>query len=303
VPWAPAVLPTAAAVQDDVLGVWDTSVVPDGVYELRLTINRQGDVPFFFRVSPLRVENTPPPFAATATPMVIQLTPTFEETPIPPATPTPSTPTVTANLNANVRLGDGTNYPVIDVLLEGQSASIIGISSFGTGWYNIELANGRRGWIAPSVVTVSGDTSNLPRINPPPVPTPAATATFTPVPTSANIVIDAVNIDPFPLNCGETASINVTIRNAGSGATNSGGSIFVSDIHVSDGQQQQSTVGTFPVLNPGQTFVSQMRLTVSTYFNERHRLNITVDSNNQVAETNDGDNFWSSEYDLKKSGC
>ncbi len=299
-PWSPAILPTANAVQDDVLGVWDTTVVPDGLYELRLTISLQGSDPFFFRVAPVRVENEPPPFALT--PTAIPASPTPAATlppPPPPPTATPSTPMATANVNANVRSGDSTQYPIVGALREGESASIVGISSFGTGWYLIDLS-GRRVWISPSVVNVSGDTSGLPRINPPPVPTPVATAT--PV-TQANIVIDAVNISPFPLNCNETASINVTIRNAGNGATNSGGTIFVQDVHISSGQQQQSTVGTFPVLNPGQTFVSQMRLTVSTFHREQHRININVDSNNQVAETNEGDNGWSSEYQLQRAAC
>jgi uncharacterized protein YraI len=253
------------------------------------------------------VENEPPPFAVT--PTAIPATPTlaFTPTPVPPpATATPSTPTVTSNVNANVRLGDGTQYPTVGSLLEGQSAPIVGISSFGTGWYLIEMPNGRRGWISPSVVTVSGNTSGLPRIDPPPVPTPVATATpiatSTPI-TNANLVIDAVQVTPFPLNCNQTASINVTIRNAGVTPTNSGGSIFVQDMHVNTGQSQQSTVGTFGVLNPGQTFVSQMFLTVSTFHSEQHRLTINVDSNNQVIETNEGDNFWSSEYQLQKASC
>ncbi len=306
-PWSPAVLPTASAVQDDILGVWDTTVVPDGLYELRLTISVQGGSPFFFRVAPVRVENEPPPFAITPTVIPATATPVIPPTqPPPPATPTPSQPTVTSNVNANVRLGDGTQYPIVGSLLEGQSAPIVGISSFGTGWYVIELPNGRRGWISPSVVTVSGNTSGLPRIDPPPVPTPVATATpiatATPV-TNANLVIDAVQITPFPLNCNQTASINVTIRNAGTTPTNSGGAIFVQDMHVNTGQSQQSTVGTFPVLNQGQTFVQQMFLTVSTFHSEQHRISITVDSNSQVVETNEGDNFWSSEYQLQKLNC
>jgi uncharacterized protein YgiM (DUF1202 family) len=250
------------------------------------------------------VENEPPPFALT--PTAIPASPTPAATLPPPPTATPSTPTATANVNANVRSGDSTQYPIVGALREGESAPIVGISSFGTGWYVIELSSGRRVWISPSVVDVSGDTSNLPRINPPPVPTPAATAT--PVPTStpvtqANIVIDAVVITPFPLNCNQAASINVTIRNAGTTATNSGGTVFVQDVHVASGQPQQSTNGTYPVLNPGQSFVSQMFLTVSTFHTEQHRININVDANNQVAETNEGDNFWSSEYQLQKASC
>jgi subtilase family serine protease len=46
-----------------------------------------------------------------------------------------------------------------------------------------------------------------------------------------------------------------------------------------------------------------MFLTVSTFHSEQHRLTINVDSNNQVIETNEGDNFWSSEYQLQKASC
>jgi uncharacterized protein YgiM (DUF1202 family) len=74
----------------------------------------------------------------------------------------------TANMDANVREGDGRQYSVIRTLLEGEGAQIFGISSLGTRWYLIELPNGRRGWVSPDLVTVSGDTDDLPSVNPSP---------------------------------------------------------------------------------------------------------------------------------------
>ncbi len=78
---------------------------------------------------------------------------------------------------ANVRRGDGMNYEVIGMLRSGDSARIVGISGTGSGWYQIELDNGRRGWIAPGVVTVTGRLDRVPSVMPPPSPTPSATPT------------------------------------------------------------------------------------------------------------------------------
>jgi hypothetical protein len=69
--WFPAVLPRAAAVLDDVLGVWDTTQTPDGLYELRLTVSISGAPPFLYVVSPLRVENEPPPFVIMTMPQIV----------------------------------------------------------------------------------------------------------------------------------------------------------------------------------------------------------------------------------------
>ena len=58
--WFPATLPRIAAVEDDVLGTWNTVTLRDGLYELRLTINTGAEMPEYYRVSPIRVENNPP---------------------------------------------------------------------------------------------------------------------------------------------------------------------------------------------------------------------------------------------------
>lgn len=76
-PFAPASLPQTGVKIDDVLLVWDTTVLEDGLYEIRLRANvsRQGATDFL--VAPLRVENNPPPFLVEA----IQATPTNTITP------------------------------------------------------------------------------------------------------------------------------------------------------------------------------------------------------------------------------
>jgi hypothetical protein len=103
----------------------------------------------------------------------------------------PSTATLWASSNAyvlsngdtnvNVRQGDSTQYPIVGQLRSGESGRVIAISSRGTGWYLVELRDGRYGWIAPTVVTLLGDNaSNLTRVEP-----PNLSETAVPVPNSA----------------------------------------------------------------------------------------------------------------------
>jgi hypothetical protein len=54
-PWLPATLPSRTPIIDDILGIWDTTAAPDGLYQLRLTVNVQGAQPRFDVVSPIRI--------------------------------------------------------------------------------------------------------------------------------------------------------------------------------------------------------------------------------------------------------
>ncbi len=323
-PWFPATLPTNQPIIDGILGSWNTSTTPDGLYELRLTVNVNGAAPQIFRVSPLRIENEPPPFLelgaddmpdvfdqlGIATPDFSAIvTPTLASggliRPTLPATPTTAstTPMVTALTDANVRTGDDTRYDPVGVLLTGQSASVIGISSLGSGWYYIALPNGRRGFIAPSVVRLEGDVRQIQLIQPPPPPaTPTPVATATP-PTSANLRFISLRLDPSPPTCDETFIVYATVENNGTGATNSSGEIFVSDRHNDSGNITETTIGGFPVLAPGQRFEARIPITVRTYKDERHTITVTLDSRNQINETNEGDNINAVEFTLQTGGC
>lgn len=319
--WFPVSLPSNAAVQNDVLAVWDTTTVPDGVYELRLTVNTASNAPILAFVRPVRIENEPPPFvtlepgpAITLQPGVIPTltlpaarptaTATLQPTLAPP-TPAPThdnTPRATINVGrANVRTGDSTLYNVITSYSDGQVFPIVGISARGTGWFLIQQPNGNNAWVAPSVVTVSGDTSNLPRIMPPPPPvTPTPIPTATPI-TQANLVAGIVQLSPSQPVCAQTFNVGFDVANLGSTQTLSGGVVSLQDVH--NGQVQESTIGGFPVLNPGQTFRVQMPLTVDTFYDETHTLVLIIDPQNQVAETNESDNRREISYTLAKGSC
>ena len=75
------------------------------------------------------------------------------------------------------------------------------------------------------------------------------------------------------------------------------------DLHVNSGAITATTAGGFPSLAPNERFDAIMNLTVSTYYEEGHRLNVTVDSSNAVVESNEGNNVASREYTLARAGC
>ena len=106
------------------------------------------------------------------------------ETPVPvepspvPASPTPEQPLVTANTNANVRSGPGTNYPVLGALQEGGSAIVTGRNT-DNSWWQIGFQGGTA-WIANLIVTANAQAYNVPVASAPPPP-----ATNTPVPPTA----------------------------------------------------------------------------------------------------------------------
>ncbi len=129
----------------------------------------------------------PPPATETTT----TATPTQD--------PTPRI-TITARPSGNVRAGDATVFPIVTSLPTGATARILGISSQGTGWYQIQMDDGRVGWVSPVILTTSGDLSNLPFIQPPPRPTntPTPRPTVAPPPTSAGMIGPNLRADHEP---------------------------------------------------------------------------------------------------------
>jgi hypothetical protein len=308
-PWIPATLPNPSAVLDDVLGVWDTTIVPDGLYELRLVINIAGGEPVYFIVAPLRIENEPPPFAVTPTPQIVVPTVAVPVVPtLPPLQPTPTTfdPTPRAEVivaSGNVRSGDSTAYDIVGTVRIGESLRVLAASASGSGWWQVQLPNGRIGWVAPSLVRVTGDTRTLPRVQPPPPPA-TPTPTFTPTPVSqANLVVTSLTLDPTQPVCAQTFTIIARVQNVGTTPTNSDGNLSLQDVHINTGTVTASTVGAFPILQPGQSFDVVMRLTVSAFYEEDHRITVFIDPEGRIIETNRNDNFGAIQYRLAQGSC
>lgn len=321
VPWFPATFVNVLAVRDDVLGTWDTTRVEDGLYEIRLVVNVDDqDAPMFFRVSPLRVLNDtadsdsasarptlpPTPTQIGGFPVVRTLEPNPDGTPIvDPA----GGPQVVANINSNVRLGDSTVYPRVGVLFRDTAAQLLGISTTGSGWFFVELETGARGFIAPELVQIFGEIGDLPQVEPPPVPatftpshTPTPVATEVP-PTTANLRITGMSLEPNPPVCGEPFRVLINVSNVGSGPTLFGGTVSIVDVHGASGTVTSSTNVGISVIQPGQSEVINGTLTVNTFFAEGHTVQAIIDPGNGIPETNEGDNSFSVSYTLATGGC
>ena len=80
---------------------------------------------------------------------------------------------VTINRNVNVRVGPGTNYPIIGGANPGQRFPITGRSSVGD-WWEIDYG-GRKGWVYAQLVTANNAENIQVVANVPPPPPPTAT--------------------------------------------------------------------------------------------------------------------------------
>lgn len=122
---------------------------------------------------------TRPPFTPrpTNTPW-----PTF--TPVPTVVPvTPGVLSGVISSTVNVRLGPGTNYPVVAKLDKGAKISVRG-RDIENRW--LVLIPPPNGWVNRDYVTLNGDPNGLPVIDAPPtlVPTPTFAPSSTPQPTA-----------------------------------------------------------------------------------------------------------------------
>ena len=209
-------------------------------------------------------------------------------------------PYVTARLNVNVRAGDSTSYRRITVLLRDQSASIIGINTRRT-WYQVQLTNGRIGWVGSSVVTVTGDLTNVPVIASPALTT--STAVSTPAPTNpastqglSDLSASPPKLEPNTPTCGVAFNILVNINNAGPNKTNSPATIYIEDIY--NGATTASFTTVLPEINGGTNFVVGGLIIVNTGGGGTHTIRVTIDPENRVTEANENNNVVSTDYTL-----
>lgn len=314
--WFPAALRRTTPVENGLLGTWDTTSLLDGLYELRLTVGQTGGSRVTQIVSPLRVENIP-----SDDPIVAEYLTNITIVPV-EATPTPTpavsrNPRVSANARfVNVRTGDSTAYAIIATLQQDEEVPVVGISARGTGWYQVRLPDNRLGWVSPTVVNEVGDFTGVPFVQPPPPPTatptpiPSATPipTLTPIPSptsasNANLVAGIVVLEPAVPVCAQTFNVGFDVANLGTTQTLAPGVVSLTDARAADGSVQQTTVGGFPVLQPGQTFRVNIPLTVSTFYNETHRITLTIDSGNAIPEQNEADNTRQVDYTLTQGSC
>lgn len=240
----------------------------------------------------------------TNTPSQPTNTPPPTDTPQPQATATPSKPMASFTTGVNVRRGPDTLFePPIGSFAANDTAEILAVNTSRT-WYKVRYYNGE-GWVFGNLLSVSGDTANLPVDPGPPVPTltpiPPTPVPATPVPqTNINLVAGNIRTDPDQPTCRQTFNIFFDVANLGSTESPSG-SINVED--TSNGLVTR-TQGAFPAIQPGQTVnIGPIPLTVDTNFEAEHVLALIIDPGNQIAELSETDNRGEKRYTLRRGNC
>ena len=126
-------------------------------------------------------------------------------------------------------------------------------------------------------------------------------------PPNVNLALGWTEVDPHPIECGLPAFIRIPAVNTGQSwfSTDSGHVKFiVEDVHVRSGGVTTSTEIQIETgqLGPGVRHLVVMGpFYVTTYVNDLHRLRVRVDPDGQVAETNEDDNIWTTEYILSNA--
>ncbi len=295
--WLPATIPSNAPVIDDVIGEWDTEVVDDGLYELRLVVLQSTNERIEHVISPLRVENEPPPFVIVDEPTVeAPVVVITTEPQAPAATQEPASGTGaaqgTALVNGNVRQGDSTAYSIVTALQVGQTVPVIGRSNTGSGWWLIRLPDGRQGFVAPNILNVTGDTANVPLVSPPPPPsnpqpTTAPGATSTPTGGSGlpDAQITSVRFDRTLVQ-GQPFQIFITVRNESA--------VALPGVAVACNFTPQNQF--FSGFAGGLAAFSQVDVAITAQLDSggggNTTANCAVDVNNLVAESNEANNFF-----------
>jgi hypothetical protein len=195
----------------------------------------------------------------TATPVPTR-TPLPTDTPIPPTatvSPTPSntfTPSPTppivgiiASINTvNVREGPGVNFGAFIALPPGTRVEVLGQNSDGA-WYNIQLEDGRDGWVSSTLLRLQETPTPIPTATPSPDLT--ALALGTTLPTA---VLGGGTVTPTPPRSVTTPTAIVTVQVQPTGSVTS----FLPVIDV-DSINQTATALAGGVIAPSLTPTGQ----------------------------------------------
>jgi hypothetical protein len=232
---------------------------------------------------------------------------------VPPATAIPTQPPMPdATVNAarlNLRQNPGEGATIITTMTRDTALDIVGRMNDNT-WVQVVNPAGVTGWVYSPLLQINISLATVPVVPvqfiPPP---PTATPTVTPIPatpvpaTGVNLVAGIVVLEPASPTCAQTFNVGFDVANLGSQPTSIGGTVSLVDARAADGTVQATTVGSFPVLAPGQTYRVNIPLTISTWYNEVHRITLSIDPADQIPETDATDNNRTIEYVLAKGSC
>lgn len=220
-------------------------------------------------------------------------TPTETPTEIP--SPTPCVPLVTASTIANIRSGPDTAYDAIGSLPAGGTAKITGRNDANTWWY-IEFTGGNGGyaWIAGSVSTAACLPSSVPVVAAPPFPTsppqtntPESTEESSlpaPVAGMPDLVAGGMQYYPDPAKNNQPIAIQVKVTNNGTAPANQFKVVWLSN------QSQAGCDWTVAGLGVGASQNLECNFTYNGNASATYWVTLIVDSGNQIAELNEGNN-------------
>jgi hypothetical protein len=159
--------------------------------------------------------------------------------------------------NLNVRQGPGTSYPAVGTLQQGGTVPVVGRNSDST-WWAVTFSGGTA-WVFAGLTTVDGNTSGLPLVaapGPPPPPEPSNTTSATQGP--ADLVIDAVRLDPATPQANVVFSVYATVRNTGGTASPEADALLT----FQPGDERSPADPRIPALAPGETKEIVFRVTL-----------------------------------------
>jgi len=206
---------------------------------------------------------------ATNTP---QFTFTPSLTPTLTFTFTPSVPMVSVSVATNCRSGPGNLYSILGVLATGQSAQVVGQNTQSSYWIIQLPSQGGTCWLWNQYATVTGDTSGLPLVSPPPTPTPAgsfkvAYSSFQTCSSGYGIIFQINNNGSLSW---ESNKITATDANASATETasydtfpnynSSNCSLISSIMNLDPGESGTTSVFGFPGLPTGHNFTATIKV-------------------------------------------
>lgn len=224
--------------------------------------------------------------------------------PLPDSPPALSSRSVAAVIAkpSNLRRGPGTSFELVGSIAVNQEVVIVAVNP-GRDWYHIRYGAQGDAWIYSELVSPSGDLAGLPVES---GPAPAEPATAPPAAGGVNLVIAGIRLEPENLVCNQAGRVTVSIRNAGTEDTSTGGWIAIEDTIPGRAEPvaRSGPANPFPTVRSGETITAMpVNITVSAYTEELHRIVVSVDSGGHIAETNENDNSDYKEYTLQRGNC
>ena len=211
-----------------------------------------------------------PRFTATPVPTRTPL-PTFtltpSETPVPPTPSDTPTPTeippiigIVASINTvNVREGPGVSFSAFEAVRPGSSVEVLGQDAEGR-WLNVQLEDGREGWIAADLIRLQETATPLPSLTPSPDLT--ALALGTPLPTS---ILGGGTVTPTPPRSAVSPTpVTPTDEAEDEEASNTDSTPFLPIINV-DSINQTATALVGGVVAPTRTPEADTEATTSSF--------------------------------------